>query len=66
MLSKHDHTLPPKDAKSKRDDPNLIDTRRKALNEWLQVILANPKTHEFDYLYAFIEPVQMGDIRANK
>jgi len=66
ILPKNDKSMPPKDATSKRDDPQLVEMRKKALNTWLQNVLAIPQAHDFEYFYTFIEPIQMGDIRPSK
>jgi hypothetical protein len=63
LVPKTNSTMPPKDALATKDDASLVAARVVMLGEFLQMCLASPAIQESAYLYTFIEPVQLGDVR---
>ena len=61
LLSKSTDLLPPKDAKTKKSDYELLEMRKKKLQEYLIYLTESVYIGGSGVFFTFIEPVQLGD-----
>jgi hypothetical protein len=69
LLASSDNTMPPKKLKTFMNDKQtklLVAERIAALNRYLAHILAMESIQQSEYLFIFLEPLQIGDIKPKK